>query len=156
MNGKIRTKKQEVKNRKQFICEAAGIVGKSLLQHAMNTGKNTTYRLKTTNNNYYYSMHGYVADLQILIFRSGDIDILLKEAFHADIRIRIVEYKDAEMGSEKTLVAFQEDISQIIYDYLFCDWHIFMDYMSEYKEGEDWREVYRFYRADSPDWKERK
>ena len=150
---KAELKKQENKKRSDFIREAVRIAGQAVLTHAEDSEKKTEYRLRVVGKNRYFNFHRYGTAFGIQIYRSGDVDVTLKEMFHEDLKIRIVEYEQAKDDINQTIEDLRLDLEQLIYDFIFSDWHILMDYMSEYKQGDNWRELYRHYRSDSPNWK---
>lgn len=144
-------KRKETDARREFVNDAARTVGETLLTLLPGYGKSTEFRLRVKNENRYYTFIRYGSSLWIQIFRSGDIDVVLKEACHYDTKFRIVHYEEASKGPDDALADLRDDAYMLIHDFMHSDWHTMMDYMSHYEEGKDWRALYGAFRSDFPD-----
>lgn len=134
--------KLESRNKKQFINTATGIVLKTI-NEKIDESKSVSIKIIVKSNNRYFAFHRYGADLNISIFKSGDVDICFKEFAHSDEKIRVVVYEDVLDNQEAVLKQFNKDVEMIISAFLFYDWHIFMDYLLNIfpcVEGIDWRQ----------------
>lgn len=118
-------KKLEFKNAMAEIAMNATI--KAILQ---NIGKGATYKITMKSNNCYIALHRYDADLQILIFRNGNVALRFKEFCHGEDDIVYYEY-DENDDHEALLKTAKKDLKMLISDYVSkkMDYHIFMDYL---------------------------
>lgn len=135
---KAELKMKETEARRKFICDAAKVVMDVTFAVMSPAADRTEIRLNLKGYNRYFFFHRYGEDLKVRINRSGDIDIVLREAFHEDVETRIVYYEEAAKNPELALALFRDDMMKLIDDYMNFDWHIVMDYMSPFEKGKDW------------------
>lgn len=129
-------------NKKEFIESVTGIVLKTI-EGKINKSGAITIKITVKYNNIYFNLHRYGEDLNILIFKDGNVDACFKEACHSDKTIRVISYTDAINNKEASIEQFSTDIEMIISSFFFSDWHIFMDYLLNIypsDEGSDWRQ----------------
>lgn len=139
---KAEQKKAERKKRYDFVDEAAKIVLDEALAAIPHSGRKTQIRLNATNCNRYFYIHRYCEDLKFLIYRSGDIDIILHECCHKDAEARIVHYEEAAKNPNIALERFRDDVRKMVSDFMNLDWHYVMDYLSHNEEEKEWHEFY--------------
>ena len=140
---KAEQKKMSMKARYDFIDEAAKITLSVALATIPHSGVNTEVRLKATNRNRYFTIHRHCEDLKILIYVTGDIDIVLHEFCHQDTVVRLIHYAEAVKNPEATLALFKEDVEQLASDFVNADWHYAMDYLSHYDHKSDWHDYFK-------------
>lgn len=139
---KAEQKKMSMKARYNFIDKAAKITLSVALATVPHSGVNTEVRLKATNRNRYFTIHRHCQDLKILIYVTGDIDIVLHEFCHQDTEVRLVHYNDVEKDPKAALALFKKDIKKLTSDFVNVDWHYAMDYLSHYDHETDWHDFF--------------
>lgn len=145
-------KEKERSERHSFVKKAAAVITETamdLIPEGM--AKTMTLKISFKNGNRYLDFHRYGEDLKFYVFGSGDIDVVLQEFVHTDVRIRLVRYEDAVSDPDKALETLRKDVQNLIDSYYFGYWHAALDFMEYYKEGEDWRALFREYRENDPD-----
>lgn len=135
-------KKADMQAKHDFIGKAAKIVSSAVLSAIPPSASKTEIRLNVSNYNRYFYLHRYGQDLKIMIYRSGDIDIILREMCHADVETRLVYYSEAAKNPEITLARFHDDVKKLVSDFMNADWHIVMDFLGNYEKGKDWHAFY--------------
>lgn len=139
---KAEQKKAEMQAKQGFICEAAKIVSSAIMTSIPPSVSKTEIRLNVSSYKRHFHIHRYGQDLKILIYRSGDIDIILRELCHADVEARLVHYEEAAKNPEITLARFHDDVKKLVSDYMNADWHIVMDCLGGYEKGKDWHSFF--------------
>lgn len=149
---KTEEKKQATKAKHEFITNAAQIVMITAIEFMTGSAKTITLKLTAKNRNRYVSLHQYGCDLLVKIYKSGDIDVTLKEFCHADISFRLVEYVEAAPNLEAAFQRFGDDITLLLEDFIVHDcWHELMDYMDWHSQDDgslDWRAAEQSYRKE--------
>ena len=144
--------KADREERQSFVKKATAVITEKAME-LMPKGavKTMTFKISFKNGNRYLDFHRHCEDLRFQVFGSGDVDVILHEFVHEDVRIRLVKYEDAKRNPEDILSGLKKDVSEIIDSYYYGYWHAALDYMEYYKEGDDWRALFREYRENDPD-----
>lgn len=140
-------KELENNERKQFVKKAATVIAETAMD-LIPLGNIAAFTLKITikNENRYLDFHRYGTDLKFYVYRSGDIDVVLKEFCHEDVRIRLVHYEEAVGDPDKALDTLGKDVRDLIESFYFMYWHDALDFMEYYKEGDDWHDLFNEFR----------
>ncbi len=97
--------------------------------------------------NRYFTFSKYGQTFKVLVYTSGDIDVVLKEICHGDCEKRIFAYTADKDEQNAFIAKYEEILSWAIPG--FCDqfdWHAFMDYV-DFKEG-DFLAAYELYKEE--------
>lgn len=148
---KAEQKKKASQDKHAFITAAAQIIPRKALDLLSGSRRNLKVNLTVKNQYFYFNLHRFCEDLNVQIYRSGDIDVELREVTHNEIKIRLVFFEEAASDFEKAIGQFEKDITLLIEDFVNEDWHSLMDYMGEYTttDGTDWRAADKAYREIS-------
>ncbi len=147
---KAEQKKKASQEKHAFITAAAQIIPRKALDLLCGSRLNLKVNLTVKNQNCYFNLHRFYEDFNVQIYRSGDIDVELRDLIHNEVKIRLVFFEEAVADYEKALRQFEEDITLLIDDFINGDWSSVMDYMAEHTtaEGTDWRAADKAYRED--------
>ena len=92
------------------------------------SGQKVTITIKSYNR--YIKFSGFREYFDICLYKSGDIDIKMRESCHADYLERIYEYKEDRAQQEAFLEKLKDGFAMQIMDVANCnlvDYHSFMD-----------------------------
>lgn len=149
---KAEEKKQATKAKHEFIANAAQLVMITAIELMTGSAKTITIKLTAKNRNRYICLHQYGCDLLVRIYKSGDIDVTLKEFCHDNVSFRLVEYVQAAPNLEVAFQRFGDDITLLLEDYIIHDcWHELMDFMDWHTKDDgslDWRTAELAYRKE--------
>lgn len=103
-----------------------------------NMGKGATYKITMKNGSCYVVLHRYEEDLQILLFRNGNITLRFKEFCHGEQNIAYYEYDETD-DHEALLKTAKKDLKILISDFISkkMDCHIFLDYLTDSRPGHE-------------------
>lgn len=92
------------------------------------SGQKVTITIKSYNR--YIKFSGFREYFDICLYKSGDIDIKMRESCHADYLERIYEYKEDRAQQEAFLEKLKDGFAMRLMDVANCkliDYHSFMD-----------------------------
>lgn len=134
------TKSEKIKReeKKAFI-DRAFHCAMEAVTHAAKLEARAQVRVLMQRGNRYIRCHRYCEDFSILIYKSGDIDIVFMEPCHGSVKIRIFEYNSDNQND--FLIHFTEDLQDALEAYATVSMHIFLSYFPLTENpGEAWHD----------------
>ena len=144
-------RKQANRAKQAFITAATKIVLETTIVLLDGDRHKYTINLNAANTNRYFSISRFGQSLIVKIFRSGDIDVCLKEFCHDNVQFRVISYEKAVLDADEALEHFKADISLLLEDFVAGGWNSLMDFMcmpeTAEARAENWRKAEAEFRA---------
>ncbi len=151
-------RKQANRAKQAFITAATRIVLETTIVLLDGDRHKYTINLNAANTNRYFNISRFGQSIVVKIFRSGDIDVCLKEFCHDNVQFRVISYENAVLDANDALEHFRADITLLLEDFVTGDWHSLMDYMcipdTAKARAENWRKAEAEFRAASAESEE--
>lgn len=130
---KAEQRKLDSANKKEFIGKVFQTALNALGERTVGVTGGTKVQIVFTNHNRYIHLNAYGRATSILIYRDGNVDLKLTEAFHSPHEERIFEFTLDKTEQENFLKHFSEMLNWLIpvsFENCAYDFHTFMDYVS--------------------------
>ena len=149
---KAEQRKLDTANKKAFITSAFQTVLSAVAKHTATVTKGPKMQVTFSNNNRYVRFNAYGKSAAILIYRDGNIEVQLTEAFHSPHNEQLFEFTLDEAVQKEFLKSFKKTLSWLlpqVFEVGPADFHTFMDYVSgsqtieeaHEKVARDWKPV---------------
>ena len=130
---KAEQKKLDAANKKEFIACAFQTVMNVLTETTSDVSGGTKVQIAFTNHNRYIRFNAYGMSAGILIYRDGNIELKLTEAFHNPHTEQLFKFTLDKSAQQDFRQQFQKMLEWLIPEFFgkgAADFHTFMDYVS--------------------------
>lgn len=131
-------------NSSEYVDSACSIITSTIGQALKNRKTKGSIKIGYGNGRRDIDLRTYSQGLSFKISKGGDINIVFSEFCHDDVVINYGIYSENVEKQSNCLADLQTVASTLMQD--FCsgcmDWHIVLDYLSNMKEGDDWKKTY--------------